>query len=73
MKKIKVYTKTGDNGETSLFSGERVPKHNVRIKAYGTIDELNCWIGIIKSNDRYKKTKNQLSTNQNKLMKIEHN
>ena len=41
MKKIKLYTKTGDNGETSLFSGERVPKHNVRIKAYGTIDELN--------------------------------
>ena len=70
MKKIKVYTKTGDNGETSLFSGERVPKHNVRIKAYGTIDELNCWIGIIKSNDIDKKSKTELSSIQNKLMKI---
>lgn len=70
MKKIKVYTKTGDNGETSLFSGERVPKHNVRIKAYGTIDELNCWIGIIKSNDIDEKSKTELSSIQNKLMKI---
>ena len=69
MKKIKVYTKTGDNGVTSLFS-ERVPKHNVRIKAYGTIDELNCWIGIIKSNDIDKKSKTELSSIQNKLMKI---
>ena len=70
MKKIKVYTKTGDSGVTSLFSGERVPKHNVRIKAYGTIDELNCWIGIIKSNDINKKSKTELSSIQNKLMKI---
>ena len=69
MKKIKVYTKTGDSGVTSLFSGERVPKHNVRIKAYGTIDELNCWIGIIKSNDIDKKSKTELSLIQNKLMK----
>ena len=49
MKKIKVYTKTGDNGTTGLFSGQRVPKHHVRIKAYGTIDELNSWIGLIRS------------------------
>ena len=49
MKKIKIYTKTGDNGTTGLFSGQRVPKHHVRIKAYGTIDELNSWIGLIRS------------------------
>ena len=49
MKKIKVYTKTGDNGTTGLFSGQRVPKHHLRIKAYGTIDELNSWLGIIRS------------------------
>ena len=49
MKKIKVYTKTGDNGTTGLFSGQRVPKHHVRIKAYGTIDELNSWLGLIRS------------------------
>lgn len=45
---MKVYTKTGDDGTTSLFSGKRVPKHNVRIKAYGTIDELNSWVGSIR-------------------------
>ncbi len=49
MKKIKVYTKTGDSGTTGLFSGQRVPKHHLRIKAYGTVDELNSWIGHIRS------------------------
>lgn len=45
---MKVYTKTGDDGTTSLFSGKRVSKHHTRIKAYGTIDELNAWIGLIR-------------------------
>lgn len=45
---MKVYTKTGDDGTTSLFSGKRVPKHDIRIKAYGTIDELNSWVGLIR-------------------------
>ena len=45
---MKVYTKTGDDGTTSLFSGKRVPKHNIRIKTYGTVDELNSWIGLIR-------------------------
>ena len=47
---MKVYTRTGDDGTTSLFSGKRVPKHDIRIKAYGTIDELNSWIGAIRDN-----------------------
>ncbi len=42
---MKVYTKTGDQGKTSLFSGERVPKSHVRIEAYGDLDELNSVIG----------------------------
>jgi len=46
---MKVYTKTGDKGETSLFGGKRVLKSNVRIEAYGTSDELNAWIGLIRS------------------------
>ncbi|MCT4579951.1 MAG: cob(I)yrinic acid a,c-diamide adenosyltransferase [Flavobacteriales bacterium] len=45
---MKVYTKTGDKGETSLFGGKRVLKSNVRIDAYGTSDELNSWIGLIR-------------------------
>ena len=42
---MKIYTKTGDKGETGLFGGERVSKDSPRISAYGTIDELNSYIG----------------------------
>ena len=45
---FKIYTKTGDRGETGLFGGERVPKNHLRIEAYGTIDELNSYIGLLK-------------------------
>jgi cob(I)alamin adenosyltransferase len=45
---MKIYTKTGDKGHTSLIGGTRVPKHHIRIEAYGTIDELNSWIGLIR-------------------------
>ena len=70
MKKIKVYTKTGDSGTTSLISGKRVPKHHLRIKAYGTIDELNCWFGIIRSSGISEKIQNELIIIQKKLMII---
>jgi cob(I)alamin adenosyltransferase len=43
---MKIYTKTGDSGETGLFGGERVSKNALRIEAYGTIDELNAFIGL---------------------------
>lgn len=42
---FKIYTKTGDSGETGLFGGKRIPKDDLRIEAYGTIDELNAVIG----------------------------
>jgi cob(I)alamin adenosyltransferase len=45
---MKIYTKTGDKGTTSLIGGTRVPKHHIRIEAYGTVDELNSWIGLIR-------------------------
>lgn len=45
---MKIYTKTGDDGMTSLYGGARLPKHHVRIEAYGTVDELNAWIGLIR-------------------------
>ncbi|MDG5767360.1 cob(I)yrinic acid a,c-diamide adenosyltransferase [Balneolales bacterium ANBcel1] len=43
---MKIYTRTGDQGSTSLFGGERVPKNHIRIDAYGTVDELNCMLGL---------------------------
>lgn len=46
---MKIYTKTGDVGETSLFGGKRVLKSELRIDAYGTVDELNSWIGLVRS------------------------
>lgn len=45
---MKIYTKTGDKGLTSLIGGTRVPKNHLRIECYGTIDELNSWMGLIR-------------------------
>ena len=47
MKKSNVYTKTGDKGMTSLVGGVRVPKTHPRLEAYGTVDELNAFIGLL--------------------------
>src|SRR5271169_1528709 len=46
---MKIYTKTGDKGETGLFGGDRVAKDMPRIEAYGTVDELNSLVGIIRA------------------------
>lgn len=46
---MKIYTKTGDKGETALFGGERVPKDALRIEAYGSVDELNSLLGVVRS------------------------
>jgi len=46
---MRIYTKTGDKGETSLLGGRRVPKDDLRIETYGTVDELNSVIGIVRS------------------------
>jgi cob(I)alamin adenosyltransferase len=45
---MKIYTKTGDEGTTALFGGTRVPKHHIRIQSYGTVDELNSWLGLLR-------------------------
>ena len=47
---MKIYTKTGDAGETSLFGGRRVSKADALVAAYGDVDELNAWLGFVRSN-----------------------
>src|SRR5215213_10083991 len=44
---FKIYTKTGDGGQTSLIGGTKVPKNDLRIETYGTVDELNSWMGLV--------------------------
>lgn len=48
---MKIYTKKGDKGQTSLIGGTRVPKYHLRIESYGTVDELNVYIGLIRGQD----------------------
>ena len=66
---MKIYTRTGDNGKTSLLSGKRVDKHDKRIVAYGSVDELNSLMGIVRDFSP-KKYKNEIFEIQNKLMII---
>ena len=50
-KEFKIYTRTGDEGQTSLIGGRRVPKYHERIEAYGTVDELCAFVGLIRDQD----------------------
>jgi len=67
---LKVYTKTGDKGTTALFGGTRVPKHHIRIESYGTIDELNSHIGLIRDQDIDQLYKNTLMDIQDRLFTV---
>jgi len=67
---MKIYTKTGDKGETGLFGGERVSKSNNRIDAYGTIDELNAFIGLALTEIKSGKINSVLERIQNQLFVI---
>jgi cob(I)alamin adenosyltransferase len=55
---LKIYTKTGDKGKTSLLGGTKIPKSDLRIECYGTVDELNSYIGLVSDliNDEHSKT-----------------
>jgi len=67
---MKIYTKTGDNGQTGLIGGTRVSKSDVRIEAYGTVDELNSFIGMLMCYDAVGLQKQVLESIQNKLFVI---
>jgi cob(I)alamin adenosyltransferase len=67
---MKIYTKTGDTGTTALFGGTRVPKHHIRIESYGTIDELNSHLGLIRDQDIDSYHKNMLILIQEELFTV---
>ena len=67
---MKIYTRTGDKGTTSTFGGTRVAKHNIRIESYGTLDELNAHIGLVKDQKIDDPTREVLIEIQNKLFTI---
>ncbi|MEO6541119.1 MAG: cob(I)yrinic acid a,c-diamide adenosyltransferase [Ferruginibacter sp.] len=67
---FKIYTKTGDLGKTSLIGGTKVPKSNIRIEAYGTIDELNSFIGLTGDQFTHEASKNILKEIQDRLFTI---
>jgi cob(I)alamin adenosyltransferase len=67
---MKIYTKTGDKGYTSLIGGTRVPKHHLRIESYGTVDELNSYIGLIRDQQITAHDKDFLKQIQDRLFTI---
>ncbi|MEO1286866.1 MAG: cob(I)yrinic acid a,c-diamide adenosyltransferase [Chloroflexota bacterium] len=67
---MKIYTKTGDDGTTSLFSGGRVPKHHLRVESYGTVDELNSCLGVARAYQPTATSDDLLTTIQNHLFRV---
>jgi cob(I)alamin adenosyltransferase len=67
---LKIYTKKGDAGKTSLIGGTRVLKNHIRIEAYGTVDELNSWVGLLRDEVRDKRSVKTLIEIQNRLFVI---
>ncbi|WP_297797054.1 cob(I)yrinic acid a,c-diamide adenosyltransferase [uncultured Eudoraea sp.] len=67
---MKIYTKTGDKGKTSLFGGTRVDKHHIRINAYGTVDELNSWLGLLRDQKMDAHSQEILVATQDKLFTV---
>jgi cob(I)alamin adenosyltransferase len=67
---FKIYTKTGDLGKTSLIGGTKVPKSHIRIDTYGTVDELNSWVGVIGDSCTDPHSKNILKEIQDRLFTV---
>jgi cob(I)alamin adenosyltransferase len=67
---MKIYTKTGDNGQTSLVGGTRVSKTELRIEAYGTVDELNSYVGLLRDQEVNNDRKDILKEIQDRLFTI---
>ena len=70
MGKVRIYTRTGDKGETSLIGGKRIPKDSQRVTAYGTLDELNSALGLTSSFIKDKRVFSIIRKIQNELFNI---
>ncbi|MFS0489995.1 cob(I)yrinic acid a,c-diamide adenosyltransferase [Leadbetterella byssophila] len=66
----KIYTKTGDKGQTSLVGGSRISKGHIKIESYGTVDELNAWIGVLRDLPENESRKDLLKEIQDRLFTI---
>ncbi len=66
---MKIYTLTGDDGTTSLSGGRRVPKYSERVEAYGSVDELIAWIGLLRDHKENTKRRDLLIYIQDQLMR----
>lgn len=67
---FKIYTKTGDKGETGIFGGKRLPKDDIRIEAYGTVDELNAHLGLVRDQSTDTTIRETLKAIQDRLFAI---
>lgn len=67
---MKIYTKKGDQGQTGLLGGTRVPKHHLRIETYGTVDELNSWLGLLRDSQNIGELNAQLLRIQDRLFTL---
>jgi len=67
---FRIYTKTGDQGETALFGGRRVPKSDLRVDAYGTVDELNSFIGLLRDSVDNQHVREILAHTQHRLFTL---
>ena len=65
---MKIYTRTGDDGTTSLSGGKRIPKFHIRVEAFGTVDELISWIGLLRDHSENEERKDFLVYIQDQLM-----
>ncbi|CAN5339209.1 cob(I)yrinic acid a,c-diamide adenosyltransferase [soil metagenome] len=67
---MKIYTRKGDKGQTSLIGGTRVSKHHIRIESYGTVDELNSWLGVIRDQANDEAVRTLLKEIQDRLFTV---
>lgn len=67
---MKIYTKTGDQGTTGLYGGRRLPKNHLRIESYGTVDELNAFVGLLRDSLTQEELRDELYIMQNILFNV---